>query len=136
MHAQRGGKMILSPGPRAYLDMKYDSATVLGLKWAGLIDLRTAYDWDPATLVPGVGESSILGLEAPLWAETFITRQDYEFMAFPRASRRSPSWRGRRRRRSAGTDSVGASPRTARVSRRSASISRAFLGSTGPGSSV
>jgi hexosaminidase len=83
-HAARGGKLILSPGPRVYLDMKYDSSTVLGLKWAGLIDFRRAYDWDPATFLPGVGESSILGLEAPLWAETLITRQDYEFMAFPR----------------------------------------------------
>lgn len=83
-HAKRGGKLILSPGPRVYLDMKYDSATVLGLKWAGLIDFRRAYDWDPATFIPGVSESSILGLEAPLWAETLITRQDYEFMAFPR----------------------------------------------------
>jgi hexosaminidase len=84
VHARRGGMIILSPGPHAYLDMKYDSATVLGLKWAGLIDLHTAYNWDPATIVPGVGPSSILGIEAPLWAETLITRQDYEFMDFPR----------------------------------------------------
>ena len=84
LHAQRGGKLILSPGPHAYLDMKYDSATILGLRWAGLIDLRTAYDWNPTALLPGVAESSILGLEAPLWAETLVTRQDYEYMAFPR----------------------------------------------------
>ena len=84
IHAQRGGMVILSPGPHAYLDMKYDSATVLGLKWAGLIDLRTAYDWDPTTLISGVGASSILGLEGPLWAETLLTRQDYEYLAFPR----------------------------------------------------
>jgi hexosaminidase len=84
LYAQRGGKIILSPGPRVYLDMKYDSATVLGLRWAGLIDLRKSYDWNPLTEVPGVGESAILGIEAPLWAETLITRQDYEFMAFPR----------------------------------------------------
>jgi len=64
--------------------MKYDSATILGLRWAGLIDLRTAYDWNPTALLPGVAESSILGLEAPLWAETLVTRQDYEYMAFPR----------------------------------------------------
>jgi hexosaminidase len=84
LHAQRGGKLILSPGPRAYLDMKYDSTTILGLRWAGLIDLRTAYDWSPTTLLPGVADSSILGLEAPLWAETLVTRQDYEYLAFPR----------------------------------------------------
>ena len=64
--------------------MKYDSATVLGLMWAGLIDVRSAYDWDPAERLPGVPESAILGVEAPLWAETLGTRFDYEFMAFPR----------------------------------------------------
>jgi hexosaminidase len=84
MHVQRGGMVILSPGPHAYLDMKYDSATVLGLRWAALIDLRAAYDWDPTTLIPGIGAPSILGLEAPLWSETLITRQDYEYLAFPR----------------------------------------------------
>jgi hexosaminidase len=84
IQAQRGGMLILSPGPHAYLDMKYDSTTTIGLKWAGMINLRTAYDWDPATLIPGVNASSILGLEAPLWAETLLTRQDYEYLAFPR----------------------------------------------------
>jgi hexosaminidase len=84
VHARRGGMIILSPGPHAYMDMKYDSATVLGLRWAGLIDLHTAYDWDPATIVPGVSASSILGVEGPLWAETLITRQDYEYLDFPR----------------------------------------------------
>ena len=84
IHAQRGGRLILSPSPHAYLDMKYDTATILGLHWAAYIDLHTAYDWDPTALLTGVGESSILGLEAPLWAETLITRQDYEYMAFPR----------------------------------------------------
>jgi hexosaminidase len=107
LHAQRGGKVISSPGPHFYLDMKYDSATTLGLRWAGLIDLRKAYDWDPVTENPGVGASSILGLEAPLWAETLITRQDYEYMAFPRITAlaelawSSPGqigWEGYRRR--------------------------------------
>ena len=37
VHARRGGKVIMSPGPKAYLDMKYDSTTILGLKWAGFI---------------------------------------------------------------------------------------------------
>jgi len=85
LQAARGGKVILSPGPHAYLDMKYDSTTILGLRWAGLINLRAAYDWNPATLIPGVGEPAILGLEDPLWSETLITRQDFEYLAFPRA---------------------------------------------------
>ena len=107
LHAARGGTIILSPGPHAYLDMKYDSTTVLGLKWAGFIDLRRAYDWDPATLIPGIGEASILGVEAPLWAETLVTRQDYEYLAFPRLAalaevgwsrREAVSWEDFRRR--------------------------------------
>lgn len=79
-----GTKLILSPANKIYLDMKYDEATVLGLKWAGLVDVNTPYDWDPATLLPGVSESAILGVEAPIWSETLATFADVEFLAFPR----------------------------------------------------
>jgi hexosaminidase len=84
LHAARGGMVIASPGAKAYFDMKYDSTTVLGLRWAGLISLRDAYDWEPATLLPGVSEPSLLGVEAPLWSETLEKRADFEFMAYPR----------------------------------------------------
>jgi hexosaminidase len=80
----RGSKVILSPASKIYLDMKYDSSTVLGLNWAGYVDLRTAYDWEPAQFNPKLAESAILGLEAALWAETIGTIQDVEFMTFPR----------------------------------------------------
>jgi hexosaminidase len=84
LHVARGGKVIMSPGPKAYLDMKYDSTTVLGLRWAGLIEVRDAYDWNPGALLPDIPEHAVLGVEAPLWAETLVKLQDYEFMAFPR----------------------------------------------------
>jgi hexosaminidase len=84
LHAARGGKIIMSPGSKLYLDMKFDSATVLGLQWAGIHSPRDAYDWDPAAFTAGVGEQSILGVEGPLWAETLVKVQDYEYMAFPR----------------------------------------------------
>lgn len=84
VHAARGGKVILSPSSRVYVDMKYDSTTAIGLNWAGFVTVRHAYDWEPATYLPGVPESAILGVEAPLWAETLGTRFDYEYMAFPR----------------------------------------------------
>ena len=84
IHVARGGKVILSPGAKTYLDMKYDSTTVLGLRWAGLIEVRDAYDWDPGTFIPDVGEAALLGVEAPLWSETLVKLEDYEFMAFPR----------------------------------------------------
>ena len=95
----QGNRFILSPANKVYLDMKYDSATALGLKWAGYIEVRTAYDWDPATRVPGVRESSIVGIEAPLWAETLVTLADYEHMAFPRlAAVAEVAWSPQQRR--------------------------------------
>ena len=80
----RAPHLILSPGDRTYLDMKYDPDTALGLTWAGLIAVKTAYDWDPATLVPEAAASVVLGVEAPLWSETIANIRDAEFLAMPR----------------------------------------------------
>ncbi|HET9983251.1 MAG TPA: family 20 glycosylhydrolase [Longimicrobiales bacterium] len=82
--AARGSKIILSPGKKMYLDMQYDGDTPIGLHWAGFIDLKLAYDWDPGSYIAGVPESAILGLEAPLWSETIGTISDVEYLAFPR----------------------------------------------------
>jgi hexosaminidase len=82
--ARRGAKVVLSPASRAYLDMKYDEHTTLGLEWAGHIDVRDAYGWDPAKLLDGIAEDRILGVEAAIWSETLRTMDDVEFMAFPR----------------------------------------------------
>ncbi|HEX5830811.1 MAG TPA: beta-N-acetylhexosaminidase [Gemmatimonadaceae bacterium] len=83
--AQRqGAKLILSPGPKAYLDMKYTPATELGLRWAGFIELRTAYDWDPASHLAGVPETSIVGVEAPLWTEAVENLTAAHYLLVPR----------------------------------------------------
>jgi hexosaminidase len=82
--AKRGTKVLLSPASRAYLDMKYTEGTKLGLDWAGLIEVKDAYGWDPGTYLDGVAESSVLGVEAPLWTETIQTMADVEYMTFPR----------------------------------------------------
>ncbi|SNY61193.1 beta-N-acetylhexosaminidase [Paractinoplanes atraurantiacus] len=74
-------KVVLSPANRAYLDMKYDPATRLGLSWAAYIEVDDAYGWDPLSYTP---ERNILGVEAPLWSETLRSIDDIEFMAFPR----------------------------------------------------
>lgn len=81
---QQGVKVIMSPADKAYMDMKYNPGTSLGLEWAGHISVRTGYDWDPAAMVAGVTEADILGVEAPLWSETLETIADIEYMAFPR----------------------------------------------------
>ncbi|HEV7899234.1 MAG TPA: beta-N-acetylhexosaminidase [Planosporangium sp.] len=82
--ARRGTKLLLSPANKAYLDMKYDANTPLGLSWAGYVEVKDAYDWDPGAYLNDVSASSILGVEAPLWTETIVTLRDIEYMAFPR----------------------------------------------------
>jgi hexosaminidase len=80
----QGAKVVMSPANRAYLDMKYDESTPLGQDWAGLIEVRDSYEWDPATLVDGVTEKDVLGVEAPLWSETIVTNANIDYMTFPR----------------------------------------------------
>jgi len=80
----RGARVVMSPANRAYLDMKYTNQTPLGLTWAGLIEVQTAYEWNPGTHLSGIPETAVLGVEAPLWTETIVTLDHIEFMAFPR----------------------------------------------------
>ncbi|MFG2285209.1 beta-N-acetylhexosaminidase [Streptomyces sp. NPDC048595] len=82
--ARNGTRLILSPADRAYLDMKYDKNTPLGLSWAGYVEARRSYDWDPGGYLKGAPEESILGVEAPMWTETLSTSAHLEYMAFPR----------------------------------------------------
>ncbi|MEW2632087.1 beta-N-acetylhexosaminidase [Streptomyces sp. NPDC048389] len=82
--ARNGTGLILSPADRVYLDMKYDKNTKLGLAWAGYVEVRRSYDWDPATYLPGVPASAVKGVEAPLWTETVSSDAHIDRMAFPR----------------------------------------------------
>ena len=80
----RTGRVIFSPANRLYLDMRYTPATPIGLEWAGHVEVRDAYDWDPATLHPGVGEAMIMGVEGALWTETVARVPDMDYLVFPR----------------------------------------------------
>jgi hexosaminidase len=80
----QGAKVVMSPANHAYLDMKYDKNTPLGQDWAGLVEVKDSYEWDPATLVDGVAEKNVLGVEAPLWSETIVTNDHIDYMTFPR----------------------------------------------------
>lgn len=81
---KQGAKIIFSPANKVYLDMKYDESTPLGLNWAGLVSVKTSYDWEPTSYFDELGESDILGIEAPLWTETVLTMKDIEYLVFPR----------------------------------------------------
>lgn len=82
--AQQGAGIILSPAKHTYLDMQYSPETKLGLNWAGYVEAQDAYAWDPATIIPGLPEDSILGVESPLWTETVCTFDDITYLALPR----------------------------------------------------
>jgi hexosaminidase len=82
--AQSGTGLILSPADRVYLDMKYTEETPLGLSWAGYVEVRRSYDWDPGAYLPGVPAGAVRGVEAPLWTETIENSGHIEYMAFPR----------------------------------------------------
>jgi hexosaminidase len=105
--ARQGAKVIMSPAAHAYLDMKYDASTALGLQWAGYTSVQDAYAWDPARTVPGVAAGDVLGVEAALWSETVQSIRDAEYLAFPRligiaeigwSPARGRSWADYRRR--------------------------------------
>jgi hexosaminidase len=79
--ADQGAKIIVSPADKIYLDIKYNKDTKLGYDWAGHNSIEDAYTWDPAEIV---NEKHILGIEAPLWAETLNNINDAEYLTFPR----------------------------------------------------
>lgn len=82
--AQAGAKFVMSPADRAYLDMKYTPEHPLGLAWAGFVELRDSYDWDPAAVIDGLPESAVEGVSAALWTETILNRDDLFSMLLPR----------------------------------------------------
>ncbi|MFE5545222.1 beta-N-acetylhexosaminidase [Streptomyces sp. NPDC056534] len=82
--ARSGAGLVLSPADRTYLDMKYTKDTKLGLAWAGYVEVRRSYDWNPSAYLAGAPADSVRGIEAPLWTETLATTDDLDVMAFPR----------------------------------------------------
>lgn len=84
MAQKLGNQVLMSPATRTYLDMQYDSLSRIGLHWAAYIEVDSAYLWDPVTLVDGISDKDILGLEAPLWGETIRSIEDIDYLTFPR----------------------------------------------------
>jgi hexosaminidase len=62
-------RLVVSPYDRSYLGPDFD--------------LELGYEWDPATLVPGIAPESLLGLEGPIWTEEVSSREELDRAAFP-----------------------------------------------------
>ena len=82
--AQAGAQVLLSPASKVYLDMKYDGETRVGLVWAGHIEVRDAYDWEPLDVIPELPAERIVGVEAGIWSETIRSVDDLFFLLLPR----------------------------------------------------
>lgn len=82
--ANGGRRVLMSPADKTYLDMKYAESNPWGNSWAGAVDVRTAYEWEPTKELAGVGDGEVLGVEAPLWTELVTSEDEIERMAFPR----------------------------------------------------
>ncbi|MCL3861259.1 family 20 glycosylhydrolase [Actinotalea sp. K2] len=82
--ARAGALVVLSPASKVYLDMKYDASTPVGLDWAGHVELRDAYEWEPLEVLPDVPADRVLGVEAGLWTETVRTVDDLFLLLLPR----------------------------------------------------
>ena len=80
----RGTRAIVSPASHAYLDMQYAPDSPFGLDWAGYVDVRRAYEWDPVGYLGEVEAERVLGIEAALWTETVATMTEAEYLIFPR----------------------------------------------------
>ena len=89
-----GAQVILSPADAIYLDMKPTESIELGLTWAnGPTSVERSYSWEPSSLIAGIGDDDILGVEAPLWTETIRNLEAIDVMAFPRiASAAEAAW--------------------------------------------
>jgi hexosaminidase len=79
-----GDQLVMSPADKVYLDMMYNAQSPIGQNWAGYNSVQDAYSWDPATFVPGITESDVRGVEAPLWTDLLSTMSQLQYMTFPR----------------------------------------------------
>jgi hexosaminidase len=81
-------KIVMSPATHAYLDQRYTPSipAELGQTWACQkgCDIDQFYNWDPATYVNGVTDSSVIGVEGALWTETIRNLSEIDYMALPR----------------------------------------------------
>lgn len=86
MAVAKNMKVVMSPANRVYLDMKYAPGVPpnLGLSWAGFVEVRQSYDWNPGAHLTGVTDANVLGVEAALWSETVTNIDEAELLAYPR----------------------------------------------------
>ncbi|PKF49626.1 hypothetical protein AT251_17530 [Enterovibrio nigricans] len=80
--AKAGYPVLMCPAQATYLDMAWNrDIHETGVLWAGSIDLKTAYDFEPS----GVEEQEqVIGTQALVWTEFVKDLETLEFLHYPR----------------------------------------------------
>jgi hexosaminidase len=97
---ERGAAVILSPASHVYLDRPYRESSIdssqedwrsrLGLSAYPRATVEQAYSWEPRGALDRIGagpeasRSSVVGIEAAMWAETVADESELKFMLLPR----------------------------------------------------
>ncbi|GMQ49275.1 beta-N-acetylhexosaminidase [Vibrio sp. 10N] len=80
--AQAGYPVIMCPAQATYLDMAWNKdINETGVLWAGSIDLRTAYDFDPGSIE---NSEQVIGTQALVWTEFVKDKATLEYLLYPR----------------------------------------------------
>ncbi|WP_171814544.1 family 20 glycosylhydrolase [Arthrobacter dokdonensis] len=79
-------QVILSPAERTYIPQKQDASETAGGTWAcgGPCTLRSHYEWNPGTYLPGIGDERVLGVETVQWSEWMRGLDQVESYQYPR----------------------------------------------------
>ena len=81
-----GKRILCSPTGNAYLDMYTSNAMPIGHNWAGALPPASVYNWDPENAIPAAyrNQNRVVGVEGPLWAETYGSQEMLDLLIYPR----------------------------------------------------
>jgi hexosaminidase len=80
--AAAGYPVIMCPAQATYLDMAWNKdINETGVLWAGAIDLKTAYDFDPGIIE---NREQVIGTQALVWTEFVKDKATLEYLLYPR----------------------------------------------------
>lgn len=83
--AEKGHPVVMTPAQYCYLDLAVTEAfDDPGYWWAGVVDMRQAYSYEPLVGLSDKAAKNIRGVQYCLWTELVDTPEKAEFMWFPR----------------------------------------------------
>ncbi|MEX2365147.1 MAG: family 20 glycosylhydrolase, partial [Pseudohongiellaceae bacterium] len=83
--AEAGHPVIMTPAQHCYFDLAVtDQPLDPGYYWAGTVNLKQAWDFDPLAGLSETAKAKIIGVQACLWTELVETPAHAEYLWFPR----------------------------------------------------